>query len=134
MRKFIPIFFFALFFVSCFGKNRVPRGILSHEKMQAVLWDMLRADEFVGVYILAKDTSLNKKQESALMFDQVLRIHKCSREEFKKSLLFYQSHPAVFKVVLDSIYARQSALDSVHTKFSKPESKLPQRIKAIKPQ
>jgi len=134
MRKLFPIFFFALLFVSCFGKNRVPNGILSHEKMQAVLWDMLRADEFLGVYVLAKDSSLNNKQESALMFDQVLRIHKCSKEEFNKSLLFYQSHPEIFKIVLDSLYARQSVLDSGNINFSKSDSNLSRRIKTMKPQ
>ena len=38
-----------MFFAGCKSKNTVPRGVLSPDKMEAVLWDMMRADQFLAV-------------------------------------------------------------------------------------
>ena len=77
--------------------------------MQSVLWDMLRVDQFVVTYV-AKDTGLNKKQESIKLYEQVFRIHKTSKEKFQKSLDFYQNRPDLLKVILDSIFNNQRTM------------------------
>ncbi len=70
--------------------------------MQLVLWDLLRADEYV-VNNASKDSTLNIKVKSIELYDQVFRIHNITKDEFQKSLDYYQSRPDLLKVILDSI-------------------------------
>ena len=77
--------------------------------MEAILWDMLNADEFVSGYVLPKNPALDRKQESIKLYEQIFRIHQTNREEFQKSFSFYRAHPALLKAVLDSINAKQSS-------------------------
>ena len=134
MRKIFLILFFPLFFIACSGKNRIPKGVLSKERMEAVLWDLVRADEFVAGYVLPGDSSLDKKQESIMLYEQVFRIHHSSKEEFKKSFSFYQSHPSLFKIILDSLQARQSALAAEQNKPVKVDTGLIRKVKSIQSQ
>ena len=70
--------------------------------MTLVMWDLIKADEYVYNYA-AKDSSVDKKQESVKLYEQVFRIHGTSREEFEKSLAFYQNRPDLLKAVIDSL-------------------------------
>jgi hypothetical protein len=93
-----------LFFLSaCKRKNRVPAGVLSQKKMQTVLWDVMRADQFLLAYVLNKDSSLEKETESFKYYQQIFAIHKITKEQFEKSFSFYKDHPALFKVIMDSL-------------------------------
>jgi hypothetical protein len=75
---------------------------------------MLRVDQFIVNYV-ARDTLLDKKQESIRLYEQVFKIHKISREEFQKSLDFYQNRPDLLKVILDSIFNNQKTMmEKVH--------------------
>ena len=113
MRYFLVTCFFFLFF-SCSNRDKVPANVLSPKKMQSVLWDMLRVDQFIVNYV-ARDTLLDKKQESIRLYEQVFKIHKISREEFQKSLDFYQNRPDLLKVILDSIFNNQKTMmEKVH--------------------
>ncbi len=103
MRTGLFIFWFSLLIAGCKNKNRVPAGIIQQKKMQAVLWDMMRADQFLGDFILKKDSTLNKKTESIKLYRKVFAIHQISKEQFVKSFSFYKSHPALFKVIMDSL-------------------------------
>lgn len=71
--------------------------------MQAVLWDMMRADQFLADYVLNKETSINKDEERFKMYQQVFAIHKIDKTLYQRSLNYYQSHPDLLKVILDSI-------------------------------
>ncbi|MFI5133670.1 MAG: DUF4296 domain-containing protein [Chitinophagales bacterium] len=110
MTKKALIFFISIFLFACSGKNKIPRAVLPKQEMRAVLWDMLRADEFLAAYVLPKDSSLNKKKKSTELYEQVFRIHHINRDEFKKSFSFYQSHPSLMKDILDSLSAKQASL------------------------
>ena len=90
-------------FLSCKGKDRVPGDILPEKKMQAILWDMMRADQFLTDFVLNKDTTINKEKESQRFYQQVYSIHKVTKEEFRKSFEFYRSHPSLLKDLMDSI-------------------------------
>ena len=96
---FIPI----IFIFGCKSKDAVPSGVLSQKKMQSVVYDMMRADQFLNDYVLNKDTSLNKKIESTKLYQQVFSINKVTKENFEKSFKFYKEHPALLKVIMDSI-------------------------------
>lgn len=95
---------FALFFISsCSGKNRIPSDVLSRDEMQTVLWDMIRADQFLQNYVFIKDTSVKKKEESISLYKQVLSIHGISKEKFEKSFAYYKSNPQLIQSIMDSL-------------------------------
>ena len=108
MRYFLMTYSFFLFF-SCSNRDKVPADVLSPKKMQSVLWDMLRADQFVATYVV-RDTALDKKKESIKLYEQVFRVHHISKEKFKKSVDFYQKRPDLLKVILDSIFNKQRTM------------------------
>jgi hypothetical protein len=92
-----------LLFSSCGKKNSLPSGVLATDKMEAVMWDMMRADQFVVVYILPKDSSLKKETEIKKWHDSVYAVHKITEADFQKSFLYYKSHPRLLRQVMDSI-------------------------------
>ena len=99
-----PLFIFLLVFLAaCRNENRIPPGVLPQKKMQAVIWDMMRADQFLADFVLNKDSGLNKNAESIKYYQQVFAIHQVSKEQFQQSFSFYRSHPALFKMIMDSI-------------------------------
>ncbi len=101
------VLFFALcILVSCSNKDKVPKDILPAEKMQAVLWSMINAGEFLNGYVL-KD-SVDKIAETSKVYGQVFQIHRISKEQFDKSYLYYRQHPELMKIVLDSLSKKQN--------------------------
>lgn len=93
-----------LFFViACKNKSAIPSNILSQKEMQAVLWDMMRADQFLNDYVFIRDTTANKVKESTLYYNQIFAIHKISADQFEKSFAFYKDHPILFRAIMDSM-------------------------------
>ncbi len=76
--------------------------MLPMEKMRAVMYDMMRADQFVSYYVL-KDSTLNREEEAIKSYSQVFAIHGISKEQFSKSFAYYQSNPLLMKEMMDSI-------------------------------
>ena len=103
MRTGLMILYISYFIAGCKSKDEIPGNILPQKKMQAVLWDMMRADQFLADYILNKDTSLKKKTESIKLYQEIFDINKITKENFQQSFAFYQSHPALLKIIMDSI-------------------------------
>ena len=50
-----------LLLYSCSDKQAAPAHLIARDKMEDVLWDMMRADLFVNNYMVIKDTALDKK-------------------------------------------------------------------------
>jgi Domain of unknown function (DUF4296) len=103
MRKWLLILYASFLLAGCKSKSHIPANVLPQLKMQAVLWDMIRADQFLTDFVLNKDSTLNKKTESIKLYLQVFNIHHISKEEFQHSFSFYRSHPALLKVIMDSL-------------------------------
>ena len=87
---------------SCVRNNKIPKEILSQNEMRKVMWDMMRADAYVTDFIM-KDSSCNQKTESAILYEKIFQIHSTTQETFRKSLVFYESRPDLFKVIADSL-------------------------------
>lgn len=104
---FISCVFFL--FQACSDKDKIPANILSKSKMQTVLWDLLRADEYV-ISVAAADSTLNVKDKSIELYEQVFKMHNVTKNEFQKSLVFYQARPDLLKVILDSITNQQRVI------------------------
>jgi hypothetical protein len=88
--------------VSC-GSKKVPEGkVLSTDKMQAVMWDILQAEAYTDLY-LKKDSSKNIFLQNAALQKKVFLLHKISKEDFYKSYDYYSNHSAEMRILLDSI-------------------------------
>jgi Domain of unknown function (DUF4296) len=90
--------------------------------MQELMWDMFRADAFITGFLGKGDSAFNHFKESVTIYREVFAIHKTNKEEFKKSLDWYQRHPNVMKTIMDSLQQRQK---KVMQERSKPNSKFP---------
>jgi hypothetical protein len=104
MSRFVFFLLISFFMIGCSG-NKVPKNVLPQKKMEAVLWDVLLADQTAEYYI-QKDSSINALQKHVGLYQQLFQIHKISKEDFKRSLQFYESHPQLLKPVLDSLQKR----------------------------
>ena len=118
MRKGLIIVFYLFLIIGCKSRNSTPPGIIPNDKMQKLIWDMVRADEYFSTFGFLNDTL---KTQRLRMYRQIFEIHKTTKEEFKKSLAFYQTHPALLKTMMDSLNARQKRILS-EPKIPKPIS------------
>ncbi len=87
---------------SCGKKDEIPEGILKPEKMQVVLWDVIKADAFTTNFI-ARDSSKNAAAENLKLQQQVFAIHKISKADFYNSYDYYKTHTPLFTKILDSM-------------------------------
>ncbi|MEP7236224.1 MAG: DUF4296 domain-containing protein [Ferruginibacter sp.] len=96
---FIPVLFL---FISCGNKDKVPSDILKPEKMQAVLWDVIKADAYTTEFI-KNDTAKNAEAENIKLQQQIFAIHKITKADFYNSYDYYKSNTVLFKKMLDSM-------------------------------
>jgi hypothetical protein len=82
----------------------VPDDILPPDKIQPIVYDLLRADEYVNNFVL-RDTLLKREEEAVKLYEQVFLIHKISSRDFYKSYKYYQAHPDKNKILIDSLNA-----------------------------
>lgn len=100
MKKWIiaPI----LFLISCSHKDKTPSNVLSPIKMRMIFTDAFKADEMAGYYMI-HDSSYSGLKKHVEMYNTIFQIHHVTKEQFKKSLEYYETHPALLKAMLDSI-------------------------------
>jgi len=101
MRFFLFIILIFLNF-GCIRDNKIPKDVIPQNQMRKIIWDLMRADAYVTDFVM-KDSTLDKKAESAKLYEKIFDIHTTTQEVFKKSLAFYQSRPDLFKVISDSL-------------------------------
>ncbi len=102
MRKVVYVCLSLIFF-AC-SQNAVPKGILASDKMEMIVYDLLKADEYVTNFI-AKDTTVNVKMKRSILYEQVFKLHNTNRKEFYTSFKYYQQHPDIQKTLFDSLLA-----------------------------
>lgn len=114
----------------CSEKDNVPSGVLGKEEMGSIIWDMMQADQYAANYIVKDSTKVNVKMETLKLYEEVFRLHKVTREEFRKSFQFYQDHPDITRTMFDSLIARGNRMRSEsYTHSPAPTSAVP----AIRP-
>jgi len=100
-------FLFIILIISnfaCIRDNKIPKDVIPQNQMRKIMWDLMRADAYVTDFVM-KDSTRDKKAESAKLYEKIFDINSTTRETFKKSLSFYQSRPDLFKVISDSLRA-----------------------------
>jgi hypothetical protein len=109
MRFLLVLFVVCL--AACNSGGKLPPGIMSKEKMQVVLWDLVRADELVS-YRTSMDSSLKLLPSSVGLYKSVLSLHNITEKEFKESFRYYETHPKLFKSVIDSLSRKAAYINS----------------------
>jgi hypothetical protein len=112
------LLFWLLGAMACQSERQVPSGILSPEKMQEVVWDMMRADQFVVGFILPHDSTLKKDPEKIKWYNRVLAIHQLSEQQFKESFRYYQTRPDLVAQMMDSIARKEEKIEKVPNRKS----------------
>lgn len=107
IRKLIPL----LLVAACSSKPKVPKNILEPEKMEAVSWDLIRADGLLS-HTIPADTLTHAKDKRTQLYQEVLRMHGVSKETFKSSLQFYQNRPDLLKAVFTQMTDRANKMPS----------------------
>ena len=110
-----------LFFFSCTQKTKVPDNILSPYKMEKLLLDMLRADEFFNQH--QADTTIKDSLTRTNLYESVLGHHKTNKEIFERSFTYYENHPDLLKIVLDSMHSEANKKPDVPDTLNKPDIK-----------
>ena len=108
-----------ILFFSCTQKTKIPEAILPPDKMEKLLMDMLRAEEFLNQ--IQPDSLTLDSFNRIKLYQSVLTLHKTTKENFKKSFTFYEAHPDLLKTVLDSMHSEVVRVDS--------QTKMPPKIK-----
>jgi hypothetical protein len=108
-----------ILFFSCNQKTEIPDSILAPDRMEKLLMDMLRAEEFLNQR--QSDSVITDSFNRIKLYQSVLTLHKTTKEDFKNSFTFYEAHPNLLKTVLDSMYSEAARADS--------QTKMPPMIK-----
>ena len=101
-------------FTSCNNNDKMPDGILKPDKMQAVLWDVIKADAFTAEFI-KKDTTKNAAAENLKLQQQIFAIHRVTKVDFYNSYDYYKSNTPMFKIILDSMIFQAEQKKNIKT-------------------
>ena len=107
MMKLFLILLLLPFVFACSNKNDLPEGILPPPKMQEVMWDMIRAGEFLNGFVFSRDSSIDQPAVSQKWYNKIYQVHKISKTVFDRSYAYYQEHPLIMKSLLDSLSKKQ---------------------------
>ncbi len=140
MRPLLLILVLPVLFFSCGKKNNMPGDVLPPAKMEAVMWDMMRADQFLNDYVFSKDPQKDKDKESVILYKKIFSFHQVSQEEFQKSITYYRNHPLQLKPILDSIQNKKQIgatpsypVTPIETKPADTAAKAPPSAPAVIP-
>lgn len=109
--------------VSCASKQRIPDHVMKPGKMQEVLRDMLKADG-LAQEINNRDTSKRLETVNLELYNSVYAIHSITKRDFDTSFAFYEKHPSLMFVLMDSLEKQQSRLHKARDRTYKPDSTL----------
>jgi len=104
MSRLIILSFLLLCFFSC-SSDTVPKDIIAPKKMEAVLWDVIMADE-VADYYVQKDSTLKALDKHVDLYQKLFSIHKITKEQFRHSMQYYEKRPDLLKPIFDSLQKR----------------------------
>jgi hypothetical protein len=104
IRSILPVLCIVL--ISCGKKSGVPGEFIQPSKMQLVFWDYIRADALTTQQQKNNNGSPEAMAANVKLQKQVFAIHQVTKEEFYKSLDYYNSHPVLMRTLMDSILSK----------------------------
>ena len=128
-----------VFLFSC-GGNGLPGGVLQKDQMEAVVWDMIEADQYYRDFLTKDSLKLDLKTERVKLYERVFQMHHTNRETFDKSYAYYSAHPKLMQEVFDSLSAKGTRkLQDLYKPAIQPvdtssQSRLRKRLDSLKPQ
>ncbi len=114
MHRYLYIFAILATLVSCGNSD----SVLPKEKMEKVMWDVAQSSELLNGYVYYKYPEQNRAALNNVMLDKVFKIHHITREQFNKTLDYYEKRPDELKVVIDTIVSRQKRASGKDTSSS----------------
>lgn len=102
------LLFLPFVFCACSGANSVPKDVIPPAKMEAILYDVVRADEMVD-FMQMSDSTFRKFSKRASFYDTIFQLHAVKKESVSKSLKYYQGRPDLLKEILDSLQNKSAA-------------------------
>jgi Domain of unknown function (DUF4296) len=99
MRVFLLL---PLLLCACSGTPSVPKDVMPPEKLGAVLYDVIRSDEMVD-FLQTNDSAYRSFSKRASLYDTIFQLHAVKKQEFQRSLKYYQGRPDLLKEILDSL-------------------------------
>lgn len=115
MRKVLCIIL--IFTLLACSNSPVPKGIMKPDKMESIVYDLLKVDEYLNNYAY-KDTTTSIKLKRSIFYAQVFKLHNTNRKAFYTSYRYYQQHPDIQKTLFDSLYARSGRVKPEIPKIS----------------
>lgn len=106
MKKLYWLILYLVFIVACSEQKRA--DVLPQDKMREVMWDMIKAGEFLDGYVFGRDSIKNKAALAAAWNNKVYELHRITKDQFDKSYSYYKDHPALMKGILDSLGKRNA--------------------------
>lgn len=91
-----------VFFTSCGNKNKIPSQVLPPNKMEAVLWDVIKAEAFTTQFI-KKDSTKKPEIENYKLQQKIFALHHISEKDFYTSYDYYKKNSSLLKNILDSM-------------------------------
>jgi hypothetical protein len=70
--------------------------------MQAVMWDVIQLEAYSQL-IVAPDTIKMTPKKNVLLQQKIFSLHGVSKEQYYKSYEYYNAHPEMMRIILDSI-------------------------------
>jgi hypothetical protein len=105
-----------LSFITSCSSNKIPKDVLPPEKMSAVWYDIVLADELTD-FASITDSTYRLFSKRAGLYDTVLQIHKINKQQYKKSEQFYQGRPDLMKEIFEDL---KKKMDTPIKKSIKP--------------
>lgn len=101
------ILFLVLLAISC-SKEKLPKGILSKDKMVPVL-----VDQHIADLLFVHRFAVGVKSDNAMddLYLSVLKKHGVDQKVFEESVLYYGKHPDKYKPIYDEVLNRLNEMN-----------------------
>src|SRR4051812_42023373 len=93
------------FFFSCTNKSKVPSDVIAKDKMERIVGELLKIDEYSNNYLrsdsIRRDTAFRIN-----LYQQVFKSNNITKGDYIRSFNFYLGRPDMTKEMFDSLNAK----------------------------
>ena len=116
MTRYFLLVFAILSFSNCSNnEDKIPKGILSKEKMTAVLLDVHILESSMNMSLVKQ----NIKTNDTTTFYPVFKSNSITKKEYEESLAFYKSKPKLLNEIYDSVLVLISTMQAEKVEIKK---------------